>query len=1147
MLIFILILLAFSIQALSLEVHRICINLNESCVEWEDVLFKNLLSNSVESEFNLIPGTYSLDFNLLINNATNVLLVGRTDTPAYVTIECSNFSSLVISNSTSIEIRNIRFLGCGNSIGAEHSDFSFPSFTRAAVFMYNVSSLVISNVLLGNSCGHGIIGVNIVGKLLLEHVKVYGVTTVSDSNNNTCDKWKTAIGGIILLNLANESDETDTEQRNILVSIRECNFSNINTKADIEKAAEAYSYNKSIKKDYLNSSVVGLVLHQMGGHVYIHIEDTTITNIYSSNGPLVFISYSLTSVNNISFNNISISNTNTTHSTFVLSCKHGVKKSNYIATRLRNSTFLALSSSMFSWNFAWHSIIRMQSIHKDYDRISIMKLNNNLFISNTIGDRYTLFRTTKVTPIFTGLTQFINNTAHVIFSMSSYIILADGCKLFFVNNKCRNLFKENLPGPRYIIKKEVMSKDEECPVQFENAINVIISFDKNIGYRKAIYGNPLYGCKWISDSPLQNILPIEVIKNVTYFNKGNEVNSFISGAENSVCHCDSENQVDCLDTKNIILYPGQAVLMTLTHFNFNVALYTDFTTSHFNKIAPTCNVFDHNGITYNSSNPKIDLIFKNCTTVSYRIKSVSSHKKICLLLLRTATKENSMYAFKINLQNCPVGFYLQQGICTCDPALEENLEGLRCDITFETFFRPPNSWLSKKGSNVIYTGHCLTDYCIRFPSSLQLKEPDKQCTSNRSGIACGACTSGMSAVFGTLRCKLCSNYWLLMMPLYALAGILLVVALFVLNLTVVDGDIYGFIFMVNGLSTHSSRIFPSTSNAAYILVSLANLDLGFEVCFYNGMTQYAATWLRFVFPIYVLLIVAGLAFASRYSVLIEKLTRKRVIPVIATLYLLTYNKIMLETFRGLFSYTVIYYLHSKHTDVYWSVDTSVSVFGTQFALLFVFCLIIFLFVIVPTNLLLIFTKTAYRFRFIVNYLKPFLDVYQAPFKENCSYFLGLEFIFRAIIFACYSFKPPDTAAIYNTILIVYLAHLCCSQPFKSKTNTILYVVYLIYLGAYIMLFIRYFPYGQYPYGLMFNLVVYLAFIQFVGILVCHAWKYILRYSEYFNRYELVLKRCINRCKLNLSRSKHRNVNSIVVSMASCEDFQEELLALDLDT
>jgi len=386
-----------------------------------------------------------------------------------------------------------------------------------------------------------------------------------------------------------------------------------------------------------------------------------------------------------------------------------------------------------------------------------------------------------------------------------------------------------------------------------------------------------------------------------------------------------------------------------------------------------------------------------------------------------------------------------------------------------------------------------------------------------------------------------------MIPVYALAGVLLVVALFVLNLTVVDGDVYGFIFMVNGLSTHSSRIIPSTNSVSYILVSLANLDLGFEVCFYNGMTQYAATWLRFIFPIYVLLIVAALAFASRYSVLIEKLTRKRVIPVIATLYLLIYNKIMLETFRVLFSYTVIYHLHSKRADVYWSVDTSISVFGPQFALLFVVCLIVFLFVIVPTNILLIFSKTFYRYRFTVNYLKPFLDVYQAPFKDICSYFLGIEFIMRAIIFACYSSKPLDTAAIYNAALIIYLAYLCLSQPFKSKVNTILYVPYLVYMGAHITLFIRYYPYGQHPYGLMFNLVVCLAFLQFLGILACHAWKYILGYCDLFNKYEDILKRCINRCIANISKSQRKNVNRTVVSLASCEDFQEELLALDLDT
>jgi len=1138
-LILVCIFLAFSKEVFLLEVHHICINSNKSCIGWNKMISKNLLSNFNNSEFNLFPGTYNLLSNLAITNVYNVSVVGGTN---FVTIDCGNFSSLIIKNSAFIEIRNIRFLGCGNHISSEHSAFSFPSFTRAAIFIYSVSSLVISNVLIGNTCGHGIIGVNIVGRLLLEQVKVYGNTTIS----NVCDKQTTAIGGIIVLKIGNEIDETDTEQGSTTVSITQCIFYNFSTEADTQKGTEAYENDNTIKKEYLNSSAIGLVLHQAGGHVDIHIKNTTITNINSSNGPLVFISYSLTGVNTVMFDNILVCNTNTTHSTFQMTCKHGINETDFIVNK---SSLFTLSSSTFSYNIAY-SIMRMRNIYNTppcnwTETAWIMKLNDNLFIRNTLS--LTLFQTIRVKPILIGHNQFVNNTANVVFSMSKYFTLEDESKLSFIGNKCRKIHKAKGSGHGSIIKKEEMSY-KECPIQFNNAINVKIYFDNNIGYRKIIYGNPLYGCYWISGSPLQDKLPIEVFKDVIHFNKNNATNGFISGAENSVCQCDEENQANCLYMDETTLSPGQVITMKLTHFNFSIALYTDFESSHFKKlIAPTCSVVDHIGTKYSSSNPKIDMIFQSCTTVSYRIKSFSNFTETCLLLLRTATKENSLYVFKINLKSCPVGFYLQQGICSCDPALKRYLKGLRCDIKSEKFIRPTNSWLSKEGSNVIYASHCLSDYCTRSPSPLLLDEGDKQCASNRAGIACGACRSGLSSVFGTLRCKHCSNYWLFLIPVYALAGVLLVVALFVLNLTVVDGDIYGFIFMVNVLSTHSTRVFPSTSSASYILVSLANLDLGFEVCFYNGMTQYAATWLRFIFPIYVLLIVAGLAFATRYSVLIEKLTRKRVIPVIATLYLLIYNKIMLETFRVLFSFTVIYHLHSKRADVYWSVDTSVSVFGPQFAMLFLLCLIVFIFVVVPTNILLMFSKTLYRYRFTVNYLKPFLDVYQAPFKDTHGYFLGIEFIMRAIIFACYSFKPPDTVAIYNAILIIYLAHLCLAQPFKSKANTFLYVPYLVYLGTYITLHIRYYPYRQHPYGLIFNLVVYLAFLQFIVILACHAWKYILGYYDLFNKYERVLKRCVDRCIVNLSRSKHKHVNPIDVSLASCEDFQEELLALDLDT
>ena len=101
-----------------------------------------------------------------------------------------------------------------------------------------------------------------------------------------------------------------------------------------------------------------------------------------------------------------------------------------------------------------------------------------------------------------------------------------------------------------------------------------------------------------------------------------------------------------------------------------------------------------------------------------------------------------------------------------------------------------------------------------------------------------------------------------------------------------------------------------------MLILLSNLDLGIEMCFYDGMTAYVATWLQFIFPLYLLLIVLGLVMASRYISRVEKITRKKVIPVIATLYLLSYNKIMMVTFRRLFSYNSIGYLYSGRTKLY---------------------------------------------------------------------------------------------------------------------------------------------------------------------------------------------------------------------------------------
>ena len=91
---------------------------------------------------------------------------------------------------------------------------------------------------------------------------------------------------------------------------------------------------------------------------------------------------------------------------------------------------------------------------------------------------------------------------------------------------------------------------------------------------------------------------------------------------------------------------------------------------------------------------------------------------------------------------------------------------------------------------------------------------------------------------------------------------------------------------------------------AYTFISLANLDLGIQICFYNGMDDYAKMWLQLVFPFYLILIATLIIITSRYSITVQRLTARRALPVLATLFLLSYTKILRTVPSVLFSYSI---------------------------------------------------------------------------------------------------------------------------------------------------------------------------------------------------------------------------------------------------
>ena len=120
-------------------------------------------------------------------------------------------------------------------------------------------------------------------------------------------------------------------------------------------------------------------------------------------------------------------------------------------------------------------------------------------------------------------------------------------------------------------------------------------------------------------------------------------------------------------------------------------------------------------------------------------------------------------------------------------------------------------------------------------------------------------------MLGTSRCKQCSNSHLLLLIAFALMGVALVLLLFICKLTVATGTLSGLVFYANIVGINRAIFLPvESTDALSVFIAWLNLDFGIETCFYNGMDAYSKTWLQFVFPVYIWVIVGLVILVSNY-------------------------------------------------------------------------------------------------------------------------------------------------------------------------------------------------------------------------------------------------------------------------------------------
>ena len=231
-----------------------------------------------------------------------------------------------------------------------------------------------------------------------------------------------------------------------------------------------------------------------------------------------------------------------------------------------------------------------------------------------------------------------------------------------------------------------------------------------------------------------------------------------------------------------------------------------------------------------------------CNRYSYTIWPNSESVTECKLFVGLSEMPEMFY---VQIKPCPLGFTLNTGIkaCYCDSLLNNDILSVSlCNINDTTILRPANSWISAKAINASHSydisSQCPFDYYLPHSSYLNLSDPDSQCQFNRSGVLCGECKQ---AVFGSSQCKHCSNYYVFIIIPIAIAGIVLVIMLFIFNLTVTNGIINTLILYVNIISINYSQFCFDSHSPDCVILSLFNLDLGIETCWHGWVCKDVAT------------------------------------------------------------------------------------------------------------------------------------------------------------------------------------------------------------------------------------------------------------------------------------------------------------------
>ena len=556
-------------------------------------------------------------------------------------------------------------------------------------------------------------------------------------------------------------------------------------------------------------------------------------------------------------------------------------------------------------------------------------------------------------------------------------------------------------------------------VTAEASTDVHLTFTDNAAEiaGSVLYGGQLQTCTIVfGNTPQPTETAISYFREISVI-KSHVITSEISSDPVRICFCQN-NTYNCMnELPPFYRSPGQS-------FNFSVVAVDQSTDPVPASIRATFSVESTAEL---GTDERTQDINRFCSSLQYSVFSSSMSENLTLTAQSQCNElGTTLKSVLVMLLPCPNGFELSGDRCICERRLKQLTA--TCDVETDSIERSSNFWVNALyGSNGSYEGlifypDCPFDYCQAGPVNFTLSDPDAQCAFNRSGFLCGGCDSGFSLTLGSSQCAQCSNRYLALLIAFAVLGVALFLVISLCKLTVGEGTVNGLIFYANIVGINQTIFFPmGDANVLTVFIAWVNLDFGIKTCFFDGLDSYTRTWLQFVFPFYVWLLVVVLILASKCSVRLTHFLGTTLPAVLATLFLLSYAK-LLRTIITIFYAAFLEYPDGTQ-EMVWLVDGNIRYLHGRHIPLFVFALAVLIILFLPYTLLLLFgqwlqAKSEFKVLSWMNnpWVKYFLDAYYGPYKPHHRYWTGFLLLIRCALFLVFAFNVLGDASL-NLLVI----------------------------------------------------------------------------------------------------------------------------------